>query len=379
MNTVEFGNGLFGAEAAARQVFGTSAAELSNAQAALLAAVLPSPNASMPARRARTSGAARRGFSSRWPACAPPASRWTGGRAGETPRRAAARRLRGVRPAARPTAARDRGGDRHDAAGCHCGYRHDRVQLSVRDRRGAARARRAGSHRVHEPQLRQRVRQRGAEQPPATGPALPGIRRLPAAGPAAGHRRVPGRRADQRAVRRHGELGADPADRDRVRAPDAGIQSAVRTQRARRRHRHPHQGRVHLPGQRRGDLRRLVRENRRRGRDRRAARRRLQLLPDRHLSAGRRLAGLLAHAGGSAILQAGVAVATDPGRREPEPRGHRSHRQRARTRRAARAGQKAGLHPTRPDTERADASESRARPCDLRGPVGDWQRLRARQ
>ena len=43
VNTVEFGNGLFGAEAAARQVFGTSAAELSNAQAALLAAVLPSP------------------------------------------------------------------------------------------------------------------------------------------------------------------------------------------------------------------------------------------------------------------------------------------------------------------------------------------------
>ena len=43
LNIAEFGDGFFGAEAAARRVFGSTAAELSNAEAALLAAVLPSP------------------------------------------------------------------------------------------------------------------------------------------------------------------------------------------------------------------------------------------------------------------------------------------------------------------------------------------------
>lgn len=43
LNIAEFGDGFFGAEAAAQRVFGSSAARLSNAQAALLAAVLPSP------------------------------------------------------------------------------------------------------------------------------------------------------------------------------------------------------------------------------------------------------------------------------------------------------------------------------------------------
>ena len=43
LNIAEFGDGFFGAEAAARRVFGSTAANLSNAEAALLAAVLPSP------------------------------------------------------------------------------------------------------------------------------------------------------------------------------------------------------------------------------------------------------------------------------------------------------------------------------------------------
>jgi monofunctional biosynthetic peptidoglycan transglycosylase len=43
LNIAEFGDGIFGAEAAAQRVFRTSAASLSSAQAALLAAVLPSP------------------------------------------------------------------------------------------------------------------------------------------------------------------------------------------------------------------------------------------------------------------------------------------------------------------------------------------------
>jgi monofunctional biosynthetic peptidoglycan transglycosylase len=44
LNVAEWGDGLFGAEAAARARFNTSAKELSPRQAALLASVLPSPN-----------------------------------------------------------------------------------------------------------------------------------------------------------------------------------------------------------------------------------------------------------------------------------------------------------------------------------------------
>lgn len=44
LNVAEWGDGLFGAEAAARVRFGASAQKLSTRQAALLAAVLPSPN-----------------------------------------------------------------------------------------------------------------------------------------------------------------------------------------------------------------------------------------------------------------------------------------------------------------------------------------------
>lgn len=43
LNTVEWGDGVFGAEAAARKHFGIGASYLSNQQASLLAAVLPNP------------------------------------------------------------------------------------------------------------------------------------------------------------------------------------------------------------------------------------------------------------------------------------------------------------------------------------------------
>jgi monofunctional biosynthetic peptidoglycan transglycosylase len=43
LNVVEWGDGVFGAEAAARTRFGVSSAELTTAQAALLAAMLPAP------------------------------------------------------------------------------------------------------------------------------------------------------------------------------------------------------------------------------------------------------------------------------------------------------------------------------------------------
>jgi len=43
VNSIEFGPGIFGAEAAAQRYFGISAARLNRQQAALLAAVLPNP------------------------------------------------------------------------------------------------------------------------------------------------------------------------------------------------------------------------------------------------------------------------------------------------------------------------------------------------
>jgi monofunctional biosynthetic peptidoglycan transglycosylase len=43
LNVIEWGNGVFGAEAAARRYYGTTAAQLSNEQAARLAAMTPSP------------------------------------------------------------------------------------------------------------------------------------------------------------------------------------------------------------------------------------------------------------------------------------------------------------------------------------------------
>jgi len=45
LNVAEWGDGLFGAEAAAQERFGKSAKDLTRREAALLAAVLPSPNA----------------------------------------------------------------------------------------------------------------------------------------------------------------------------------------------------------------------------------------------------------------------------------------------------------------------------------------------
>lgn len=50
LNSVEWGNGIFGAEAAARAHFGIGAPYLSNQQASLLAAILPNPRAWNPAR-----------------------------------------------------------------------------------------------------------------------------------------------------------------------------------------------------------------------------------------------------------------------------------------------------------------------------------------
>ena len=50
LNVAEFGEGVFGVEAAAGHYFGTSAADLTSRQAALLAAVLPNPKERDPSR-----------------------------------------------------------------------------------------------------------------------------------------------------------------------------------------------------------------------------------------------------------------------------------------------------------------------------------------
>lgn len=50
MNVIEWGDGIYGAEAASRYYFGTSAAGLSRYQAASLAAVIPAPRSRTPGR-----------------------------------------------------------------------------------------------------------------------------------------------------------------------------------------------------------------------------------------------------------------------------------------------------------------------------------------
>ncbi len=53
LNIIELGPGVYGAEAAARRYFARPAAKLSRRQAALLAAILPNPRRSSPARPSR--------------------------------------------------------------------------------------------------------------------------------------------------------------------------------------------------------------------------------------------------------------------------------------------------------------------------------------
>jgi len=55
LNVVEWGPGVFGAEAAAKTHFGTTAARLNREQGARLAAVLPAPRRRKPARMDRYS------------------------------------------------------------------------------------------------------------------------------------------------------------------------------------------------------------------------------------------------------------------------------------------------------------------------------------
>jgi monofunctional biosynthetic peptidoglycan transglycosylase len=48
LNVIEWGDGVFGAEAAAKKYFGKSASQLSREEAAQMAAVIPSPRKNKP-------------------------------------------------------------------------------------------------------------------------------------------------------------------------------------------------------------------------------------------------------------------------------------------------------------------------------------------
>ena len=79
LNVIEWGDGVYGAEAAARRYFGTSAASLGRDQAALLAAAIPNPRVSNPADPTRYLRSRQRTIRSRMggdrqaPAAEPPA------------------------------------------------------------------------------------------------------------------------------------------------------------------------------------------------------------------------------------------------------------------------------------------------------------------
>ena len=83
LNVAEFGEGVFGVEAAARHWFGVPASDLTDVQAARLAAILPAPRRRDPANptdalRARAARHPRRRRHHRRRTAAPPASRACG-------------------------------------------------------------------------------------------------------------------------------------------------------------------------------------------------------------------------------------------------------------------------------------------------------------
>ena len=53
LNVIEWGDGVYGAEAAAQQYYGTSAKQLSRRQAAGMAACIPAPRSRTPQRMTR--------------------------------------------------------------------------------------------------------------------------------------------------------------------------------------------------------------------------------------------------------------------------------------------------------------------------------------
>ena len=90
------------------------------------------------------------------------------------------------------------------------------------------------SDRLHAGHARQRQRQPGPAEPAAARSPVPRVPGVAAAGRAAGAVGLHRRRAPQRAVRRHAELGSDPDRGDPLRQPDARVEPDLRTEHARR-------------------------------------------------------------------------------------------------------------------------------------------------
>ncbi len=161
--------------------------------------------------------------------------------------------LRSDRPRARGRRRERRADDvagrqrrRHDAAARARTAEGPRAGTGAdRDGRRHRAKRSAFARRLHEPASRQRPCERDPGQPASARRQLPRLHGVAAARHAAGTVGLRRRHPHQPAVRRHRQLGPAAANGDRLDGADAGLQSAVRAQHARRRARGPDQGRLH--------------------------------------------------------------------------------------------------------------------------------------
>src|SRR5260221_556319 len=142
----------------------------------------------------------------------------------------------------------------------HRSDRHHAPARLRRPRRPGSRKRPGGHRRrdraatpaqsagIHEPAAPRRKRQRKPKQPLSARRHLSRVQRFASARHASRDLGVPGRRAHQRAVRRHGELGSDPGLRDLDDQPHSRFEPLVRSEHARRRAVDPDQERRAVSG-----------------------------------------------------------------------------------------------------------------------------------
>ena len=258
-----------------------------------------------------------------------------GGAAGHG-RYCAGRRRRGA-----DAGSRHRGAERPPACE-RAGYRRTRV--------------RAGAHGQCAPAARAVDAERQCQRHPGQSVSgrrqLPRLYCLPAARHASRSLRLPGRRSNQRPVRRYRQLGPDSAGGARQHHARSGVESAVRPEHPRRRAGVANEERRHASGRRARVLGGVVETPRRTVRGRSGLRERLPRVRRRHLVQRGRLARLLAF-GRQAALREG-RPATRPLRvgRGSDGGQYRPHRQRPHPAIVPRAagGNRSSRAPTRPAT-----------------------------
>ncbi len=166
------------------------------------------------------------------------------------------RRARGI-DACRPGAAGGSGHRHHTGAGREHRRRQGAGQRAKPLPRGDLGERHREPHRGPRHPSGQREHQRHARRcVPARYP-VPRLRGLPGVGNSARARGLSERRAHQRGVRRHGQLGSHSGHRHPARR-HRQLEPPVRPQRARGSHGGDHEKRLHLPGCRRGVVGRLL-------------------------------------------------------------------------------------------------------------------------